>query len=115
MASFSDKPERVSKALEGGCDPNYSGASHHQEQDYDGEDDPDEFVHNFSILHIIATEGSDMALEVLIDLPGLEINPLTSRNTTPVWEATFWGQTDIVKALAAKGGDVNMPDHEVNV
>jgi len=112
MAAFSGKPDKMTAFLEKGCDPNYSGTVFHSDGDMDGEDDLGEFTYNFSILHIIATEGHPDALDAIIELPELEVNALTSRNTTPIWEAAYWGQSDIIKALAGKGGDVNYPDSQ---
>ena len=59
-------------------------------------------------LHYAASNGSIMAVQLLIQQPNCDIDCCTATNWTPLWIACAAGHSDVVKVLLEKGADARI-------
>ena len=66
-------------------------------------------------LHIAATEGYHDMVAELLAVPGILVDPTTDSGNTPLFDASSWGYTKVIKLLHEAGADVNHQDYEYGV
>ena len=66
---------------------------------------------NLTALHLAASTGhNEAALFLINDVPGVDLNALLSNGATPLMISAASGTLQVVRALVAKGADMNAKD-----
>ena len=127
LAVFDNRVADVDDLVAAGCDVNYNGTSKlfvysYSENEYEYGDYEDSYgeygdeqkvLGGLTALHIAATEGyHDMVAELLAVII---VDPTTDTGNTPLFDASSWGYTKVIKLLHAAGADVNHQDYEYGV
>jgi len=108
VAALGENTTEMAELIENGCDVNYAKMT---EQLYP-QDEPEKWISDTSVLHLVARAGSVGALQVLLKHPELDLEARDGIGRTPIFRAAVWGRYDVVKILHNAGADVNATDYE---
>lgn len=132
VAVLDNNLDAVDDLIKKGCDVNYNGTGLYVEimsDDYDyeydyyedyedyeygeyygyqtGENDNSSFyVSGVTALGIAAGDGNVEFVEKLLSIPGIEVDPVASDGTTPLYYAAVWGYAEIIRMLHAAGASI---------